>query len=123
MTVGIELGTAKELEDPLLHPFGDHVLQALGLVVHLVQAVAEDLNEEHLEQPVVPDQLQCNLAPVAGQLLAAVPVVLDKTLRGQPRDHLADARRRDAETLGKLPRRNWTLVAVQLVEGFEVILL
>ena len=55
---GVQLGTAEQLEDPLLHALRDDMLQTLGLVVHLVPAVAEDLDQEHLEQAVVADELQ-----------------------------------------------------------------
>ena len=121
--MGIELGAAQELEYPLLHAFRDDVLQAFGLVVHLVPRVSEHLDEEHLEQPVMPHELERDLAALAGQLLAAIAVVLDEALGTQARDHLADAGRRDAEPLGELASRHGPLVAVQLVEGFEVILL
>ena len=80
MAVRIELGTAQELEDPLLHALGDDVLQPLGLVVNLVPAVAQHLHEEHLEEAMVPDQLHGDLSALAGQLLAAVAVVLDEAL-------------------------------------------
>ena len=81
------------------------MLQALGLVVHLVPAVAEHLDEEHLEQAVVAHELEGDLAALAGQLLAAVAVVLDEALGGQARDHLADGGRGDAEALGELAGR------------------
>ena len=88
--MGVELGTPEELEDPLLHPLRHHVLEPFGLVVHLVPAVAEHLDQEHLEQAVVPHQLEGDLPALAGQLLAAVAVVLDQALGGEAGDHLAD---------------------------------
>ena len=84
-------GPAEELEDALLHPLRDDVLQPLRLVVDLVPAVAQDLDEEHLEEAVVADELEGDLATFAGQLLAAVLVVLDHPLRRQTGDHLAHA--------------------------------
>ena len=86
----IELRPSKELEDSLLHAFGDHVLETLRLVVDLVPAVAEDLDQEHLEQAVMADQLQRDPPALASELLAAVAVVLDEALRRQAGDHLAD---------------------------------
>src|SRR4029077_20405472 len=77
VAVRVELGTPEKLEDPLLHPFRHHVLQALGLVVDLVPAVAKDLDQEHLEEPVMPHQLEGDLAAFTRQLLASVAVVLD----------------------------------------------
>ena len=123
MTVRIQLRPAEQLEDPLLHPFGDDVLEALGLVVDLVKAVAEHLDEEHLQKAVVPDQLESDFAAFAGQLLAAVAVVLDEALGVEPVDHLADAWGRDAESLREITGGHRLVIAMQLVEGFEVILL
>jgi post-segregation antitoxin (ccd killing protein) len=72
---------------------------------------------------VVADELDGDLAALAGQLLAAVAVVFDKALRAEARHHLADAWRRDAEAVSEVARGHGSLVAVELVEGFEVILL
>src|SRR6202165_989373 len=123
VTVGVQLRAAEQLEDPLLHPLGDHVFQPFGFVVDLVPAVAEDLDEEHLQQAVVPNELEGDFAALASELLSAVAVVHDEALSGEARDHFADAGRRDAETLSQVAGRNRALIAVQLVEGFEVILL
>src|SRR5258708_39496972 len=71
----------------------------------------------------MPDQLERYLAAFAGQLLAAVAVVLDKALGAETGDHLADAWGRDAESLSEVTGRHRLVVAVQLVEGVEVILL
>src|SRR2546428_717978 len=50
---------------------------------------------------------------------------LDRIVVGDPldRDHLADARRRDAEALSEVPGRDRPAVAPEQVEGFEVVLL
>ena len=88
--MGIELRAAEQLEDPLLHALRDDMLQALRLFVNLVPAVAEDLDQEHLQEPVVAHELQGDPPAFARQLLAAVPVVLDQALGGQPGHHLAD---------------------------------
>ena len=93
VAVGIELGLAQQLEDALLHAFRDHVLEALGLVMHLVPGVAQDADQEHLEEAVVTNELEGNLAALARELLAAVPVVLHQALGREPGDHLADTRR------------------------------
>src|SRR5205823_3057729 len=123
MAVGVELRPAQQLEDALLHPLRDHVLEALRLVVDLVPAVAEHADQKDLQQAVVADQLQGDFAAVRGELLAAVAVVFDQALGGQAGDHLADARRRDAEALGEVPGRDRPAVAAEQVEGFEVVLL
>src|SRR5207244_3778578 len=51
VAVRVELRASEEVEDALLHPLRDDVLEALGLVVHLVPAVAEHPHQEHLELP------------------------------------------------------------------------
>jgi len=99
------------------------VLEALGLVVDLIPAVTQHLHEEHFEEAMVPDELDGHLAALAGQLLAAVAVVLDEPLRAKPRHHLADAGRRDAQPLSQLTRRHRALVAVEEIKGLEVVLL
>src|SRR5713101_7418498 len=123
LPVGVQLRPAEQLEDSSLHPLRDHVLESLGLVVDLVPAVAEHLDQEHLEQAVVADQLEGDLPSFLRELLAAVPVVLDQALGGEPRHHLADRRRGDAEPLRQLSRRHRPLVAAEQVEGLEVVLL
>ncbi|GAC1671062.1 MAG: hypothetical protein PVS3B2_12500 [Candidatus Dormibacteraceae bacterium] len=99
------------------------MLETLGLVMDLVQAVAEHLNKEHFEQAVMADELEGDLATLASQLLAAVAVVLYEALGAEAGDHLADARRRDAESLREITCRHRLVGAVQLVEGLEVVLL
>src|ERR1700674_637474 len=89
VAMGIELGTSEQLEDSLLHPLGHHVLEPFGLVVHLVPAVTEHPDQEHLEQPVVADKLEGDLPALASELLAAVPVVFYEALGGETGDHLA----------------------------------
>jgi hypothetical protein len=91
--------------------------------VDLVPAVAEHLDQEHLEEAVVADELEGYLPAFAGELLASVAVVLDQALGRKAVDHLADARRGDAQTLGQLAGRHGSLVAVEEVKGFEIILL
>src|SRR5262249_34072801 len=97
VAVRVELRTAEELEDALLHPLRDHVLETLRLLMDLVERVAQHPDQEHLEQAVMPDQLEGHLPSFTGELLAAVAVVLDQSLGGEPDDHLTYARRRDAQ--------------------------
>src|SRR6266849_1844236 len=123
VAVRVELRAAEQLEDSLLHPLRDHMLEALRLLVNLVPAVAEHPDEEHLQEPVVPDQLEGHLPALARQLLTAVPVVLDQALCLQPRDHLADGRRGDAETLGQLAGGYGAAVPMEVVQRLEVVLL
>ena len=114
MAVGVELRPPEQLEDAGFHAFRDDVLQVLRLLVDLVPRITEDLDQEHLQQAVVPHELQRDLAAFPRELLTAVTIVLDQPLRGEPRDHLADRGRGDAQTLGKITGRDGALVAVGL---------
>src|SRR3954453_11553446 len=48
---------SERLVDARLELLPEHVLQPVGLVVHVVDADAQRLREVELEQPVVPDHL------------------------------------------------------------------
>src|SRR3981081_4690232 len=62
VTVGIELRSAKQLEDPVLHALRDNVFEATGLVVDLIPAVAQHPDQEHFQQAVMPDHVGVTLA-------------------------------------------------------------
>jgi len=64
VAVGIELRAAEELEDALLHPLGDDVLESLGLFVDLVPGVAQDL-DENISSRRWWDELEGDLAAFA----------------------------------------------------------
>src|SRR5216683_2811774 len=78
LPVRVQLRPAQQLEDSSLHPLRDHMLESLGFVVDLVPGIATHLDQEHLEQAVVADELEGDLPAFFGQLLAAVLVVLDR---------------------------------------------
>jgi len=52
------------LVDPVLELLGDHVLEPLRLVVHVVYVDPEGLSEIELEQAVMPNHLQRDLLAV-----------------------------------------------------------
>ena len=116
----VELRPAEELEDAGLHRLGDHVLEALGLLVDLVPAVAEGLGQVHLEQPVVADHLQRHRLPRGRQRGAPVAIVGDQSQLAEPDQHLRCRRGRDTHALGQLGGADG---AAQLVEGLDVVLL
>src|SRR5207253_533154 len=60
------------LVDARLQLLRENVLEAVGLVVHVVDADAERLREVELEQPVVPDHLERDALAGGGQRAAAV---------------------------------------------------
>ena len=70
----------REAERPVdarLQLLGDHVLQPVGFVVHGIDIEPQGLCEIELEQPVVPDHLQCHAFTRVGQLRAAIRLVLE----------------------------------------------
>ena len=77
--------------DQLLELLGQDVLEHLGLVVHAVPRHAERLREVELEQPVVAEHLEREVAAAVGELDAVVGPVLDEAELGEALDH---ARRR-----------------------------
>ena len=52
--VGKKNGTGKKGEDEMSKALEEEVLEALGIVVKIVPDVAEDMDEEHLKEAVVP---------------------------------------------------------------------
>ena len=78
---------AERAVDASLELLGDHVLQPVGFVVHGIDMEAESLCEVELEQPVVPDHLECDALTRVGQLRAVIPLVLEQVERGQLLHH------------------------------------
>ena len=76
-----------------LEPLGDHVLEAVGLGVDVVDVDAERLREIELEQAVVAGHLDRDSLAVLGQRDAAVGGVLDEPERGELLHHRASPRR------------------------------
>ena len=119
----VEVGPPEELEDPLLHPLRDDVLEPLRLVVHLIPGIAEDLDQEHLQQSVMADQLEGDPPALLRQLLSPIAVVHNEAVLDEAPDHLADRRGGDAQALRELAGRHRSAIAVKVVKGLEVVLL
>ena len=83
------------------HPVGHGVLEHLGLVVHLVPAVAEFADEEGLHEPVPADHRQRGRPTGVGQRHRAVLLVIDETLIGQLADGLRGGARGHPDPLGQ----------------------
>ena len=81
MTVRIDDRVAEQGRDPVLELVGQNVLEDLGLLVHLVPRHAEGLGEIGLEEAVMADHLEGDLAAGIGELDAPVGSVLDETHR------------------------------------------
>lgn len=70
------------------HHVADRVFEDLGLVVHLVPAVAEFAHQESLQQAVPADHCQRGLPAPFGECDRAVLLVVHQTLIGEPSDRL-----------------------------------
>lgn len=66
----IPLGVAQPFRHAGFETLTDHMLQPFGFVVHLVPVEAQRLGQEGFDQPVVPEQLDGDLAAGLGQARA-----------------------------------------------------
>ncbi len=71
-------GEAQLGVDAVQHAVGDRVLEDLGLVVHLVPAVAEFAHQERLHQSVSAHHRQRGTPAGVGQCHRAVLLVIDE---------------------------------------------
>ena len=71
--LGIELGTAQELEDPLLHAFGDDVLQAFGFQAQLLDDAPLVQNLVDVRDAGTGNPIDATFRPATKQTLALEP--------------------------------------------------
>jgi len=84
---------AERTVDARLELLRDHVLEPVGLVVHVVDVEPEGLGEVELDQAVVADHLERDLLARRRQPGAAVGLVLDQPERSELLDHRRRGRR------------------------------
>ena len=65
MPVWVRVGIAQLGGDPVFQPLRDEVLQPLGLLMHLVPRVAEELVQKSLEQAMVAQYLEARIFPAS----------------------------------------------------------
>ncbi len=111
VAVRIDRRVAERLGDQLLELLGDDVLEHLGLGVDAIPRHAQRLGEEQLEQPVVADHLERDLAAVVGETHAAIGQVLDQPELAEALEHRRDRTGREAEPLGERVRRDGLVAA------------
>ena len=87
------LRVADRGEHPLLEDGRHRVLQALGLLVHLVPRDPEDVGEEALDQPVAAHDALGVLAARVGEVDRLVGGAGDVAVALEPADHLVHGRR------------------------------
>src|SRR5271165_562804 len=108
IAVRIERRIAEPGGDQALELLGENVLEHLGLGVNAIPGHSELLREEQLEQPVVAQYLERDLAAAAGEPYAVVGLMLDESQFSELAQHRRNRARRDAESLGEVVGRNRT---------------
>jgi hypothetical protein len=101
VAVRVASGVAQLGVDPVEHGVRDRVLEDFGLVVHLVPAVPELVDQERLHEPMPAHHRQRGEAPVRGQRDRAVLGVVDEALVGELADGLRGRTGRHSEALGE----------------------
>jgi hypothetical protein len=61
--VRVDLGVAENSGDPVFKTLGDEMFQPLGLLVHFVPGVLQNIMQEELEQTVMSHQFPCPSLP------------------------------------------------------------
>ena len=98
------------------------VLQLLGLFMHFIPAVAQRLNEVELQETVVTDDLQGDTLSGSSQLHTLVGRMLHQIHLGQLLDHPRHRGWSGATQLSKQRCGNDTLLLLERVDSFEIIL-
>jgi hypothetical protein len=108
VAVWVDLGIAQNRRHAILEALRDEVLEPLGLFVHLVPGILQNVVEEELQQAVVPHQFPRPPLARGGEPDAAVLLVLDHrgTLRRQALQHSGHRRGADAQPLREGVRRD-----------------
>jgi hypothetical protein len=100
------------------------VLQALGLVVQLVDLVVEHAMQEGLDEAVVTDDLEGAAAARGREPDTAVALILDQRIlrRGQFLQHVGDGGRGHFQAFGQGGRADAAaLAATQGKDGLEIV--
>jgi hypothetical protein len=100
----------------------DRVLEALGLGMYRVPAVAEKPDQIGLDQPMTTHHPQRRQPPRLGQLDTLVGDVLEQTKLRETLDHAADGRRRQLQQVGDVAGGGKTAFRAEPVDRLEIIL-
>ena len=124
VAVRVKLGVAELGGDALFEPLGDEVFEALGLLVHLVPGVAEDLVKKCFEQPMVANDFERAFLSGLGKLHAVVLLVhhQGRFKGGKLLQHVGHRGCGDGEIAGDLGARDLALFAsAELKDCLEVV--
>jgi len=119
VAVRVEARVAQILRDALRQPLGHGVLQPLGLVVDFVPAVAERLDQEQLDQPVMAHDFERDSLPGGGQADATIRLVRDELSARQLLRHFRCRGRGDRQRLGQLRGLHARVLLLKQVDCFE----
>ncbi len=111
--------------DAILELVGQNVLEDLGLVVDRVPRHAQRLREVGLEQAVMADDLEGDLATGRGQVGAPVGGVGDEPHPLEPLQHVGGRRRRHIHLVRDRARRDRIAgrsLVLELADALEVVL-
>jgi hypothetical protein len=122
VAVRIDRRVAELRGDELLELLRERVLEHLGLGVHLVPGHAEALDEEQLDQPVMPDDLERDAPAALGEPDSAVALVRDEAERRQLAQHPRDGGRADLEQRRELGRGRGAVPGLERVDRLRVVL-
>ena len=120
--MGIVRRETEHAVDPLLQLLREHVLEPLGLVVDVVHVEPQRLGQVQLQQPMVADDLECDLLPRGGQRYATVRLVNGELEGGELLHHCAGRGRRDGQPLRERRNRHAPVLGAELVDLPEVVL-
>ena len=115
---------AERLVDSLLELHGDHVLEAVGLVVDVVDVEPEGVCQVQLEQAMVADHLERHLGArrCEARASAAVGLVLEQVEHGELLEHHGRRGRRHALVVRDGGDGRATACLLELVDALEVVL-
>ena len=113
VTVRVKLRVAKFGCDAFFESLGDEVLEALGLLMHLVPGVAEDLVKKGFEEPMMANDFKGAFLSGLGKLHAVVLPVHDERRFecGKLLQHVRHRRRSDGKIAGDFGAGNLALFA------------
>ncbi|GKU68283.1 hypothetical protein NJB18183_34290 [Mycobacterium montefiorense] len=87
--------------DAIHQPIRYRMLEHFGLVVHLIPAIAELVDQEGLQQPVPAHHLECRAPTRFGQRYRSVLRVVDEALLGEFADRLRGRAGRYPDPVGQ----------------------
>jgi hypothetical protein len=114
---------AERAVDARLELLGDHMLESVCLVVHIVDVDAERLRQIELEQPVVADHLDRDPLARLREARPAVRLVIEQAERPELLQHRGSGGRRHALVArDRCDRHPAAALLLQLVDRLQVVL-